>query len=45
MITTFHFEGAVYSNSLPYAMTLEDAKQWIKNWLNVVRLPKNIEYY
>jgi len=41
----FKLEGDFYSMGLPYQMNLLDAKQWIKNWLGVVRLPNNTEIY
>ena len=41
----FRLEGDFYSMELPYQMNLLDAKQWIRNWLDVMRLPNNTEIY
>jgi len=43
--TFFKLRGAVYGNMLPKPMVEKDAKKWIKEHLDVERMPKGTEMW
>lgn len=46
MYTKFHLIGAVYSNDLPCAMSLKDAKAFVRKFTGLKRITiNNVEIY
>tara|TARA_R110000772_G_scaffold91837_2_gene188399 strand:- start:122 stop:265 length:144 start_codon:yes stop_codon:yes gene_type:complete len=41
----FKLKGSIYSNNLPKVMTKPEAKSWVRDWLDVKRLPNGVEFH